>query len=196
MPNQNKNLDSANLKNVYHKHGEIIGNMCKNVREMLVSDKSENVSKAVKNVKIVSDKPSKYTPEKIISDVSSALSSEVNSDPENSPKKQDGGGFIESFSYKVNIFGFEISAWVIILIFFVVMCAAYIIYKFFLSKNSIKVINKKNKIKFDEDEGEGNNNGDDNDDNDDNNEKEEENDANEENNKVDDDDEEVDEDNL
>ena len=51
MANQGKNFDSANLENVYNKHGDIIGNMCKNVKNLLASDTPNNISELLNNTK-------------------------------------------------------------------------------------------------------------------------------------------------
>ena len=183
MSDQNGYFDSTNLKNVYSTHGDIIGNICKNVKESFNSDNNQTggkkskakMSRNTKSVKIaeqVVNSPKEFkSPVKdvvnteslkskdLLSDKSLELNSNNNTnsdiinDSVSEIEQVKGGGlFYDFISYKFNIFGFEISAWIVILVIFVLLCVAYILYNYFFSKKPINLEENKNKIKFADDE--------------------------------------------
>ena len=103
---------------------------------------------------IVSSKKITQTIEKINNDNNNDVHTDTDyeSEQNNATKIAQTGGFFGTMTYKVNIFGIEISVWIIIIVIFIVLCVLYIIYNYFLSRKKIEIISKKKQINFEEEE--------------------------------------------
>ena len=168
MSEKHQNSDTSNFENFYQQHGEVIGNICKNATMSFNSDGQHNNSKKfTKKVStkskvslpptIISNSVSPHNSEtklnskkivKIIDKINSdnnATNDIIKTDSENIVVEKNltenvpqEGGFLGTLTYQVNIFGFKISVWVIIIIIFIVLCTLYVIYNYFTSKKKLK----------------------------------------------------------
>lgn len=176
MSEKNQNSDTSNFENFYQQHGEVIGNICKNATMSFNSDKQrDNSKKFTKKVStkskisphptIISNSDTKLNSKKIVKIIdkinsdNNATNEIIKTDSENIvveknqiESAQQEGGVLGTLTYQVNIFGFKISVWVIIIIIFIVLCVLYVIYNYFISKKKVEIVPNKNKIDFEYDE--------------------------------------------
>lgn len=119
---------SQHINNIYSSYGDAIGDICKNTIDILNS---------------IPDVQTPKTIPPIIPDLTSASqdagSAPVSVESNTENIVEESKSIFSVFTYKIKLFSFEISVWLLILVLLVVFCIAYYIYNYIFAKVDITI---------------------------------------------------------